>query len=211
MKFKLWNKEDLEGIWEISIKIDGVRCHNINGEYVSRKNKPLYNIPKKLNFEIAEIFCGDFKSTIENTRTFKKEMIVLTEHVYQLSPKIDERLLLGEYKNPTKEQITEIFNNISKKYEGLILKQGDILLKVKSEETVDVKIIDIFEGKGRNIGKLGGFITEFGKVGTGLTDKDRKEFYTKSIIGETIEVKCMEFTSDGKFRHPRFVRIRYDK
>ena len=41
MKFELWSKEDLIGIWEFSIKIDGVRCHNNNNVHLSRKNKSL--------------------------------------------------------------------------------------------------------------------------------------------------------------------------
>ena len=211
MKFKLWNKEDLEGSWEISIKIDGVRCHNTPDGKFSRKGKELYNIP---DFEggIAEIFCGSFKETIENTRTFTKEKTILNSHVYNLHPFIDKRLLIGEFENPTKEIIQELFEKYhSLGYEGLILFNGKDRLKVKNKETFDVKIIGIFEGKGRNKGRLGGFITEMGNVGTGLTDEDRIKYYTKDIIGETIEVGCMELTPDGKFRHPRFIRMREDK
>jgi DNA ligase-1 len=211
MKFKLWEKEDLKGSWEISIKIDGVRCHKIDGQYISRKNKPLYNIPD-LDFEVAEIFCGSFKTTIENVRTFTKEKTILSEHVYTLSPEIDDRLLIGEYINPSKEFITSLFNKYHNLgHEGLILRQGDKRLKVKNEETYDVKILNIFEGKGRLAGKLGGFITEMGNVGTGLNDEERVLYFNKDIIGETLEVECMQLTPDGKFRHPRFVRIRYDK
>lgn len=211
MKFELWNKEDLKGVWTISIKIDGVRCHNINGQHFSRKNKPLYNIPK-FNGEIAEIFCGSFKKTIEATRTFTKEMEILPEHIYELHPNLDKRLILGDFNNPTKEFITETFEKYhSLGYEGLILQQGNKRLKVKNEETHDVKITGILEGKGRNKGRLGKFVTEMGKVGTGLTDLERIEYWNPNIIGETIEVKCMEITPYGKFRQPRFIRMRYDK
>lgn len=211
MKFKLWEETDLKGVWEISIKIDGVRCHKIDGQYISRKSKPLYNIPE-VDFEVAEIFCGSFKTTIENVRTFSKEKTILPEHIYTLSPEIDDRLLIGEYVNPSKEFIILLFNKYhALGYEGLILKQGKTRLKVKNKETFDVQILNIFEGKGRLIGKLGGFITEMGNVGTGLNDEERSLYFTKDIIGETLEVECMQLTPDGKFRHPRFVRIRYDK
>lgn len=54
------------------------------------------------------------------------------------------------------------------------------------------------------------------KVGEcdGLTDADR-EFFTNcgdKLIGKVIEVECNEvFKDTGKMRHPRFVRMRYDK
>lgn len=211
MKFKVWNKEDLIGQWEIYLKIDGVRCHNINGEYISRNGKQLYNIPK-LNFEVAEIFCGSFKSTIENTRTFKKEMFIKDEEVFELLPNIDERLKIDSVSNPTKELIQSIFDKYHNLgHEGLILFNGTKRLKVKNEETFDIKILDIFEGKGKNINKLGGFVTKMGNVGTGLNDRDRIKFYSKDMVGQIIEVKCMEITPDGKFRHPVFLRLREDK
>lgn len=211
MKFKVWNKEDLIGQWEIYLKIDGVRCHNINGEYISRNGKQLYNIPK-LNFEVAEIFCGSFKSTIENTRTFKKEMFIKDEEVFELLPNIDERLKIDSVSNPTKELIQSIFDKYHNLgHEGLILFNGTKRLKVKNEETFDIKILDIFEGKGKNINKLGGFVTKMGNVGTGLNDQDRIKFYSKDMVGQIIEVKCMEITPDGKFRHPVFLRLREDK
>lgn len=214
MKFKIWDGKDLKGLWEFYIKIDGVRCHKKPEGYFSRADKPLYNIPEGLDFEVAEIYCGDFKTTIENTRTFTKEMTILENEVYQLLPNIDKRLCLETYDNPPAEFIYNMFKEIHLLgYEGLILynKKTDIRLKVKSEETHDVKVIGIFEGKGRNKNKLGGFITEQGKVGTGLTDKDREQYFTKEMIGKIIEVKCMEITPKGKFRQPRFVRLREDK
>jgi len=48
-----------------------------------------------------------------------------------------------------------------------------------------------------------------GNVGTGLTDDQRRQFWAKPPL--TIEVECMELTPDGKFRHPRFKRERFDK
>jgi len=212
MKFKSWNNKDLKGVWEFSLKIDGVRCHNINGEFKSRKDKPLYNIPSTKEFEIAEIYCGDFKTTIENTRTFLTEKTILNDNIYILEPIIDPRLYLRTVTNPSKELIQDLFNHYhALGYEGLILKQGEKRLKVKNQETHDVVITGIFEGEGRLKGMLGGFTTDMGNVGSGLTDIDRREYFTENIIGETVEVECMELTPDGKFRHPRFVRIRYDK
>jgi hypothetical protein len=214
MKFKTWDKKDLIGTWNFYIKIDGVRCHKKPEGYYSRANKQLHNIPEDLEFEVAEIYCGDFKTTIENTRTFTKKMVILKEDVYELLPNIDKRLCIGNYDNPTAEFIHNMFKKIhSLGHEGLILhnEETNIRLKVKSEETCDVKVIGIFEGKGRNKGKLGGFITEKGRVGSGLNDIDRELYFTENMIDKTIEVKCMELTPAGMFRQPIFVRLREDK
>lgn len=211
MKFKVWNKTDLKGQWEIYLKIDGVRCHKTSEGFFSRNGKSLYNIPD-LDFEVAEIFCGSFKNTIENTRTFTKEMFIKDKEVFELLPNIDERLKIDSVLNPTKEYITSTFKKYHELgHEGLILFNGIKRLKVKNEETFDIKILDIFEGKGKNINKLGGFITEMGNVGTGFNDIERVEYYNKNLIGKIVEVKYMELTSDNKFRHPVFVRIREDK
>ena len=96
-------------------------------------------------------------------------------------------------------------------YEGLVLRSGDKWLKVKDKQTEDVKILDLVEGKGKYVGKLGAFLTPIGKVGTGFTDAQRAEFNDQSLIGETVEVEFMEYTKEGKARHPRFIRMRYDK
>jgi ATP-dependent DNA ligase len=66
---------------------------------------------------------------------------------------------------------------------------------------------------------MGALQTAMGKVGTGFTDEDREHFWDldwnrnpdgtfKPVM---IEVSCMQLTPDGKFRHPAFERIRYDK
>ena len=48
---------------------------------------------------------------------------------------------------------------------------------------------------------------------TGINDKDRSMFTENQdkYLGEVIEIKAMEMTKDGHFRHPNFVRLRPDK
>ena len=67
------------------------------------------------------------------------------------------------------------------------------------------------EGTGKYVGMLGAFVTPMGRVGTGLTDAQRVEFFGDHMIGQTIEVEAMEVTGDGKLRHARFLRHRFDK
>jgi len=112
-------------------------------------------------------------------------------------------------------------------------------LKMKNEETEDLRVIDAFEGEGKYVGKLGGLIVDRKgvsvRVGGGFSDAQREEFWRLykadqvrllghddiqpfeyqalgcEIIGRLIEVEFHEVTPDGSLRHPRFIRFRDDK
>lgn len=212
-KCKLYKGEQLTGEWTFSRKIDGVRAKLTREGCYSRNGKPLYNLDKFVKDEPqdVEIFCGDWATSITAVRTQKTKQEISEEHIYSLDP-LDQRLFLCKVENPYLEYINELLNDALKNGdEGLVLRQGNKWLKVKPSETYDVTVTGIQDGKGKHLGKLGAFITDMGKVGTGLTDDQRIEYNTQDMIGRTIEVDCMELTEDGKFRHPRFVRVRYDK
>lgn len=120
--------------------------------------------------------------------------------------------------------------------EGLIIKDPQALYyrkrhhawsKIKAEETLDLKIVDAFEGEGKYAGMLGGFVVDYkGKrvsVGGGFSDDQRKEFWEAFLadtrnpegpwdtVGRLAEVQYHEETPDGSLRHPRFVRFRDDR
>lgn len=100
-------------------------------------------------------------------------------------------------------------------------KRSRLLLKLKYMDTIDLPVIDVDEGSGRNEGRVGALIVEFEGnrvgVGTGLSDDDRKRFWDdrNEIVGKTIEVKYQAVThdKDGKpsLSFPVFVRVREDK
>ncbi len=46
---------------------------------------------------------------------------------------------------------------------------------------------------------------------TGANNRARERFTARFIVGKTIEIACMGLTPDGRFRHPRFIRLRLDK
>lgn len=119
-------------------------------------------------------------------------------------------------------------------YEGIMIKALDkpyeckrntFWMKWKPTITVDLEVISVEEGTGRNTGRLGALVCEGsddGKyitvnVGSGFSDDDRVDYWNNSnqIIGRTAEILCDVITQnqDGSYslRFPRFVRFRDDK
>lgn len=115
---------------------------------------------------------------------------------------------------------------ISQGYEGGMLKRADApyewkrglaVLKLKKMDTVDCRITDSFEGKGRHKGRLGGVIVEVDgvqtKVGSGFSDGQRDELWLKrnELPNKMVEVQFQNKTRDGSLRFPVFIKFRPDK
>ena len=115
--------------------------------------------------------------------------------------------------------------------EGVMVKDADApyeckrtagWLKIKPNITVDLKVIDIEPGTGRNEGRLGALVcegTDDGRrisvnVGSGYSDALRDAIWAdrSGVLGHTVEVKADAVTQnqDGSYslRFPRFVRFR---
>ena len=115
-------------------------------------------------------------------------------------------------------------------YEGLMLKstkgnyqwkrvsaKSQIMSKLKPSDDYDGKIIGYEEGEGKYVGQLGVFIVEVEgitnpvKVGSGLKEEQRKEFWEKKdeFIGQWIKLKAFEITENKEsLRFPVFLNIR---
>lgn len=209
IKPKLWDGKDLKGEWVITLKLDGVRMlRDSDGNPVSRAGKPLYNLDHIPSYITdAEIFINNWETTVSHVRT-KTEKLVDIKNAYSLNP-LDERLILDKVLDPRAIDLNFYLKwVVSQGCEGLVLHQEDRSIKIKPRENYDVAVVGATEGKGKYKGLIGALITPMGKV-SGMTDKQRKEFTDK--LPEVIEVECMGLTKTGKFRHPRFVRERFDK
>ena len=119
-------------------------------------------------------------------------------------------------------------------YEGVMIKdlnspyvckRSTSWMKYKPTITVDLQVIGVEEGTGRNKNRLGALVCngiDDGKeitvnVGSGFSDDDRIQLWNdrQLVIGRTVEILCDVITQnqDGTYslRFPRFVRFRDDK
>jgi DNA ligase-1 len=116
-------------------------------------------------------------------------------------------------------------------YEGIMIKDPEAgyeckrsvaWLKLKPFIEVSLEVVDVEEGTGRNIGRLGAIVcqgVDDGKtirvnVGSGFSDSDRDSYWTSrdSVLGQIVEVRADAVTQnqDGTYslRFPRFLRFR---
>ena len=122
-------------------------------------------------------------------------------------------------------------NAVAGGYEGIMIKDPDAVyeckrtvswLKQKPYIEVSLSVVDLEEGTGKNVGKLGALVCEGvddGReirvnVGSGFTDIDRDSFWTDrgSVVGNIVEVRADAVTQnqDGTYslRFPRFKGFR---
>jgi len=165
-------------------------------------------------------------NTLENMRSVIDDMpnVELLPHIMVDLDTAAGRDQLNRY---AKDQVNAGFEGIMIKdtnapYE---CKRNTFWMKWKPTLTVDLTVVGLEEGTGRNSGRLGALVCEGmddGKfiqvnVGSGYSDEDRDSYWANSnlIVGRTAEILCDVITQnqDGSYslRFPRFVRFRDDK
>ncbi len=171
----------------------------------------------------------DIKDSFAQRLKLMKEISLLGEHLLEI-PHIVVR---------NHNDMFDYFNEVRRDgHEGLILRPEDYPYenkrsynwqKVKNIIDLDLEVIDIYEGKGKYKGQLGGVIVKYlckepipkgfnqsgQSVGGGFSDQERFVYWNKpkTILSKTIHVIVTEFTDDKNFRHARMgkQKIREDK
>ena len=130
------------------------------------------------------------------------------------------------YKGDDVAKIDEFLEKAKEaKQEGIMLNLIDVyqfcrttsLLKVKTMQDCDLKVIGVQEGKGKCRGMLGALVVEYKgntiNVGSGLSDVLRNKIWNnqKAIIGRVIKVQYFEETKDAQgnksLRFPVFLEV----
>lgn len=164
----------------------------------------------------------------ENCRNRKKELenIVKTGNCKHIKyvPVLYDGVYNGSIIDKMLDTVLEL------KGEGLMInlvdapyqkKRTNDILKVKKMQTVDLRVVDLFEGKGTFKGTLGGVVVNFKGsqvgVGSGFSNDQRNDFWQhpEKIFGKIVEVQYFEESKDktGKpsLRFPVFKQVRNDK
>lgn len=100
-------------------------------------------------------------------------------------------------------------------------KRSSNQLKYKLETINEMEIIDIVEGKGKRLGKLGAFVAQSKDglikcdIGSGLSDIQIEEYFNQEMIGKIISVKhngkIINSHGEVSLFLPVFIEVREDK
>ena len=140
------------------------------------------------------------------------------------------------YNGSNKDMIMEYLNKARENHkEGIMInldngmyefKRTTNLLKVKVMQDADLKIVDVYEGTGKNKGKLGGIIIEFiykdntyrCECGSGFSDDERIDYWNnpEKILNKIATIQYFEISKNDNggygLRFPVWThRIREDK
>ena len=190
-------------------------------------------------FNVFDIIgLDDFRRGFWNAQLHKRIMILEgMRHVIDDMPNVEllPHIMVDLDTAAGKDQFNRYCKDmVAQGFEGVMIKdvnapyeckRNTFWMKYKPVITVDLTVVGLEEGTGRNQGRLGALVCEGeddGKfiqvnVGSGYSDEDRDSYWANSndIIGRTAEILCDVITQnrDGTYslRFPRFVRFRDDK
>ena len=186
-----------------------------------------YNIFDTLSYE-------EFMSQNCDTEYYKRRQLL-----NELSKNVNLthiNILPVLYNGSDKDMIMEYLNKARENHkEGIMInldngmyefKRTTNLLKVKVMQDADLKIVDVYEGTGKNKGKLGGIIIEFiykdntyrCECGSGFSDDERIDYWNNSekILNKIATIQYFEISKNDNggygLRFPVWThRIREDK
>jgi DNA ligase-1 len=190
-------------------------------------------------FNVFDIIpLSDFREGHWNAQLRKRiDILEHIRHVIDTMPNVEllPHIMVDLDTAAGKDQLERYAkDNVNAGFEGIMIKELEApyickrstdWMKWKPTLTVDLEVVGVEEGTGRNLGRLGALVchgVDDGKeitvnVGSGFSDDDRDDYWNNRnlVIGRTAEVLCDVITQnqDGTYslRFPRFVRFRDDK
>ena len=190
-------------------------------------------------FNVFDIIpLSDFREGHWNAQLRKRiDILEHIRHVVDTMPNVEllPHIMVDLDTAAGKDQLERYAkDNVNAGFEGIMIKELEApyickrstdWMKWKPTLTVDLEVVGVEEGTGRNLGRLGALVchgVDDGKeitvnVGSGFSDANRDDYYSNRnlVIGRTAEVLCDVITQnqDGTYslRFPRFVRFRDDK
>lgn len=185
----------------------------------------------KIKFTIFDCLSEkEFNSTpvkpYSERRYFMNELAILMGDTVE-----DVEILPVLYHGTDQSKIDILLDKMVKEdKEGLMLnldvpyqkKRHNGILKIKRFYTMDLKIVDVEEGAGKNENKLGAICVDFKgnivKVGSGFADYERELMWENrdELTGKFAEVKYKEISKNKQnnlesLQFPVFVRLREDR
>jgi len=173
----------------------------------------VYNKPQRVRSSMVSFWVEQNKDQLPNVTALTNEEVDLDTNEGQARYKeINAKAVAGGYEGI-------MIKDPEAPYE---CKRSVSWLKLKPFIEVSLAVVDVEEGTGKNVGKLGALVCEGvddGKairvnVGSGLTDEDRVTYWDNAdtLIGNIVEVRADAITQnqDGTYslRFPRFKGFR---
>ncbi len=193
---------------------------------VRTKDKEKHGI-KMLVFDAMSV--SDFKTQTSSMTYIQRRQMLDCMSAFDTTRYFELLPLL--YRGSDTSEITRILEEeVSNGEEGIMInicdapyefKRTNNLLKCKKFQSSDLQVIGFEEGTGKYTGTLGAIICEYKggevRVGSGLTDEQRKEIwscqhrYLNSIIEVSYFEETMDSTGKLSLRFPTFKDFRPDK
>lgn len=193
---------------------------------VRTKDKEKHGV-KMLVFDAMPV--SDFKTQTSSMTYIQRRQMLDCISAFDTTRYFELLPLL--YRGSDTSEITRILEEeVSNGEEGIMInicdapyefKRTNNLLKCKKFQSSDLQIIGFEEGTGKYTGTLGAIICEYKggevRVGSGLTDEQRKEIwscqhrYLNSIIEVSYFEETMDSTGELSLRFPTFKDFRPDK
>ena len=175
--------------------------------------KGIYNKTQSVRSSMVQFWVQQNNEMLPNVTCLANELVDLDTSEGQLRYKeINAQAVAGGYEGIM----------IKDPEAGYECKRSVAWLKLKPFIEVSLEVVDVEEGTGRNVGRLGAIVcqgVDDGKtirvnVGSGFSDSDRDSYWASrdSLLGQIVEVRADAVTQnqDGTYslRFPRFLRFR---